>query len=105
MVDCAELFQSPPLPAHGSWRRYADAEQSLLELQPEEFAVGDPQRCAAGPAQVRREQRLSALPGARASLKFPNIVIVCTCIEISNHVYAGSDGHSSVHKRRTSWDT
>lgn len=78
MVDCTELFQSPPLAAHGSRRRDADAEQSLLQLQPEEFAVGDPQRCAARPAQVRGEQRLRALPGARASLKFPNIVIVCT---------------------------
>lgn len=78
MVDCTELFQSPPLAAHGSRRRYADAEQSLLQLQSEEFAVGDPQRRAARPAQVRGEQRLGALPGARASLKFPNIVIVCT---------------------------
>lgn len=78
MVDCTELFQSPPLAAHRSRRRYADAEQSLLQLQSEEFAVGDPQRRAARPAQVRGEQRLGALPGARASLKFPNIVIVCT---------------------------
>lgn len=80
MVHCAELFQSPPLAAQGSRGRNADAEQSLLQLQSEEFAVGDAQRGAACPPQVRREQRLRALPRARASLEFPNIVIVCTWI-------------------------
>lgn len=52
MVHCAELFQSPPLAAQGSRGRNADAEQSLLQLQSEEFAVGDAQRGAACPPQV-----------------------------------------------------
>lgn len=85
MVDWAELFQSPPLEAHGSRRRDADAEQSLLELQPEEFAVGDPQGGAARAAQVRREQRLRALPGARAPLELPHVVIVCTWTNRARH--------------------
>lgn len=73
-----------------------DAEQALLQLQAKELAVGYAQGCASCAPEVGGQERLRVVPGARASLELPHVVIVGTCVKVSDNINTGSDGDSSV---------
>lgn len=53
----------------------ADAEQALLQLQPEELAVGDAQRGAARLAEVGGQHGPGAVPGTRAAPELADVVV------------------------------
>lgn len=72
------MFLLPSLSKDLSRRRNTNAEQPLLELQSEEFAVRNTQCCTSGTAEIRREQRLRVVPSSGTSFKLSNIVIVGT---------------------------
>lgn len=55
-----------------------DAEQTLLQLQAEELAVSYAQGCTACAPKVGWQEWLRVVPGARASLKLPHVVVVGT---------------------------
>lgn len=75
-----------------------DAEQALLQLQAEELAVGYAQGCTACAPKVRWQEWLCVVPGARASLKLPHVVVVGTCVQVSDNINTGSYGDRSVDK-------
>lgn len=44
------------------------------------------------------------VPRPRASFKLTHVVVIGTCVEISDNINAGSNGDSSVDKRGTGGD-
>lgn len=81
-----------------------DAEQALLQLQAEELAVGYAQGCTACATEVRWQEWLRVVPGACASLKLPHVVIVGTCVKVSDNINTGSYGDCSIDKGGTGWN-
>lgn len=81
-----------------------DPEQALLQLQAEELAVGNTQGCAAGAAEVGGQQGLRVVPGPRAPFELPHVVVIGTCVKISDDINTGSYGYGSINKRGTGGD-
>lgn len=110
----------------------SDPEHALAQLKAEQSAVGDTKSGAGRFGNVGRQHRLGAVPCPSTAAELPNIVkasscahsrhesftfayyckgietmvvVLLTCVQVSHHVDAGSDGHGTINKGRAGLDT
>lgn len=110
----------------------SDSEHALAQLKAKQSTVGDTKSGAGRFGDVGRQHRLSAVPCPSTAAELPNIVkasscahsrhesftfayyckgiktvvvVLLTCVQVSYHVDAGSDGHGTINKGRAGLDT
>lgn len=110
----------------------SDPEHALAQLKAKQSTVGDTKSGAGRFGDVGRQHRLGAVPCPSTAAELPNIVkasscahsrhksftfayyrkgiktlavVLLTCVQVSHHVDAGSDGHGTINKGRAGLDT
>lgn len=110
----------------------SDPEHALAQLKAKQSTVGDTKSSAGRFGDVARQHRLGAVPCPSTAAKLPNIVKasscarsrhesftftyyckgiktlvvgLLTCVQVSYHIDAGSDGHGTINKGRAGLDT
>lgn len=110
----------------------SDPEHALAQLKAKQSTVGDTKSGAGRFGDVARQHGLGAVPCPSTAAELPNIVkagscarsrhqsvtfayyckgmkslavVLLTCVQVSHHVDAGSDGHGTINKGRAGLDT
>lgn len=124
-LEFFSVHKVPVCTGGGAWSRRSDSdpEHALTQLKAEQTTVGEAQGGAGCLGEVAGKHGLGTMPGPSAAAKLPDVVkartcarrkhqtytfkywrsfnsVCCfvslTCVQVSHHVDAGSDGNSAV---------